>query len=155
MEAQISPILGMTLLEHLDIYIIIGALGSVIIGGVIGGTYLHQRHVQKKLDSARLVLELLIPLRTDEFRQCQVRLRKGDSFAVDEWKTWRIRYLGHLDLICGLHYYDKILTKRHMDEQFAALIKDVWDHEETRQYIQHKEQEKYYEPLKRWFKEEI
>ena len=155
LETQISPLLGLTLLEMAEVWTIMTAFGSIVVGGVIGGTFWWQRRKQSRIDSARLATELLAVLRTEDFRKCQVRIIEGASFATGKWKRWRVRYLGHFDTICGFHYYDKILTKRHMEELFGALIENLWLHEETRQYIYDKERERRYKPIKKWFEEEV
>lgn len=157
---EISPVFGlalMVLLEQIWFTIwVVGAIAPAIVAVVIGGTFVWQRSKQNKIESARLGMELLAVLRGDDFRDCHVRIRDGKSFAEsEEWKTWRIRYLGHFDTICGFHYNDKILTKTHMNELFDAMIQDLWEHDETRQYVYDKERESRYKPLKKWFEEEV
>ena len=105
------------------------------VAGVIGGTQIYQFYLQRQgdkkrqtvaerqatLDSARLTLELLAELRTKEFRECQDRvIFQGTLEGFEELLAMRIRYLGHFNTICGLHYNDRVLKKHHVSENFGA-----------------------------------
>ena len=145
----------MTLLEHPDIYALISAFGPVIIGGVIGVTFVWQRHKQSKLDSARLTLELLAKLRTKEFRKCQDRVIFQESLeGSEELLAMRIRYLDHFNTICGLYYHDNVLKKHHVSENFGAMLHRISKHQETIKYLYGDMRKSSYQPVKRWLEEE-
>lgn len=149
MVLELPVVWGHTMWATLAVAAVIG----IAQGAQTYRTYMQQKH-QKKLDSGRLVLDLLAVLRCDDFRQCSVRINGGKSFEISkEWITWRIRYPGHFDTICGFHYYDEIVTKRHMEELFGAFIERLWEHEEMRRYIY--SDKRHYDPLKKWFEEEV
>lgn len=57
LETQISPIFGLSLLEHLDILTIISAVGSIIIAGTIIGINYWQTRKKIKVDSARFLMD--------------------------------------------------------------------------------------------------
>ncbi len=90
MVTDISPILELILLEHLDWAIILGAVAPTVVAAVIGGTFIYQRMKQGKLDSARLVLEIDREFRADEFRSIHEKVVVG-KVDVTRSRKWPAR----------------------------------------------------------------
>lgn len=120
---MISPILGMTLVEMVEVWTMIAALAPAGVAGVIWWTQhrIHQTHLrqqekQAKIDSARLILSLRDELRTEGMRKIALKVFKG-TVDLTSWddEVWLTRYLNHMSLICKF-YMDGLITEQHMDD---------------------------------------
>lgn len=150
MEAQISPMLGLTLLEHADVWTITALVVSAIAAGASAGVAIviwktqgrqldHQTKLaehQKKLDSARLVMELDHGLRSDDFRDTAVQIRDSD---IDPTKPddelLLLRYINYVTPICKMHY-DGLISKPDMESSYDGVIVMLVMNERIRKYIQ-------------------
>ena len=138
LEAEISPILGMTLLELVEwvafATIAAGFAAAVGIGISIYNliTSSNESKKQGKVASANLVLELLKPWRQDEFQKLIDDIYDPTVTEYDE----RVmeNFLNHFEDIAVLEK-DGTLSTNHVKEFFGANLKAVRDDERIQSYI--------------------
>lgn len=136
MATDINPILGLTLLEHLDWAIILGAVAPTAVAVVIGGTFIYQRMKQDKLDSARMVLEIDKEFRTDGFRKIHEKVVAGKVDVTKEpYRVWLDRYLGYITLVYKFHK-DKVIHKDHIVDFYDGYLPIFNDNQYVREYIE-------------------
>lgn len=157
MVTNISPIFGLTLLEHADIWTIAAALAPAGVAGVIWWTQsrLHKVQVdQQKLqykeqkrqadiderqaihNSALLVLELEKQMRTKEFRDVldQIQWGWGKQFENDKYFIPLIRYINYISLICSFHR-DGLITEEHIGRHYDQTIIEFDDNDWVHEYL--------------------
>lgn len=122
MVTEISPIFGLSLLGIMDILMIIAGFGSFGVALVIWHT--HKR--QKKIDSARLLIDLRNQLKVEPFVEVLNKIHDGKSSECDQKSLQR--YLGHMEMVAGF-YKDRLLNKRDSElfaPQFSNIEKDTY-----------------------------
>ena len=160
MEAQISPLLGLTLLGLLEVLTFFGVLATAGLAGVIWWTQCKMRGVhenqlkhqvglaehQKKLDSAHLILKLDKELTSPETRKFVYILDKIPKIPpAGDIRNKLAQYLGHVDMIC-MFYGEGLIDEHHMEEQYDPLIRDCCKDKKIVEYLRDKDPA--YAPLK-------
>ena len=136
MKANICPILGLTSLELFEALTILAAVGPVAATSVLIGTYLYQRRIQKKIDSARLVVELSAVYRTPEFRLVpELIVDKTISLGTKYQRRLLLRYLNHSNYICKL-YFDGVITESDMKVMYSFLQPLIDAHDTIREFVE-------------------
>lgn len=138
MPTDLSPILGLTLMEPLD-YLLAG-VGPAIIAGVILYTNRRQLSRQTKVDSARLVLDIDNQMRTPEFREVLNQVQSGwaKEFEDEEYKVHLLRYLTIIHTICIFHR-DDVLTETAMTDNYDYTIETFDNNDYIHDIFQHAE----------------
>lgn len=149
-EAQISPILGMTLLEQADVWTIVALVVSAIAAGASAGVAVviwktqgrqldHQTKLaerQQELDSARLVVELDAVYRTEKFREiAELMFDRKINLNDKEQKRWFLRYINHTQFVCKL-YYNKMITESDMGLMYGGLAALLRRNKRTIEYVE-------------------
>ena len=135
MVTDISPILGLILLEHLDWAIILGAVAPTAVAVVIAVTFIIQRMKQNKLDSARMVLEIDKEFRTEGFRNIHELVVAGEVDVTKEpHRVWLDRYLGYITLVYKFHE-DKVIHKDHIVDFYDGYLPIFDGNKYVREYI--------------------
>ena len=135
MEAQISPVLEMTLLELFEALHISAAVVPTAVIATLVAIHLLQRRRQNLIDSARLVLELDRGLRSDDFRAVAVRIRDGNIKPTDPAdELLLLRYINYVAPICKMHY-DGLISKSDMESSYEDVIVSLYEYDDVRTYM--------------------
>lgn len=139
---MISPILGMMLLDLMEIFAMCGVFATVGLALVILWTQRKMRDAhgeqlqhQVNLDSARLIIDLDKVYRTDGFRMVY-RLMANSTIDLgnDEHKEWFVRYVNHSEFVCKL-FAKRLISKSDMAVSYGGLESLLNMNENTREYI--------------------
>lgn len=165
----ISTQLELVLLDHMELWTIIGVLASITLIIVIAITQCRQLRAvnqqqkmyldeqkrqitmvehQNNLDSARLVIDLDKVYRTDGFRMAYRLMVNGTiDLGNGEHKEWFVRYINHSQFVCKL-FAERLISKSDMQVSYGGLESLLNKNENTREYIE--EQQLRY-PYLHWY----
>ena len=91
---------------------------------------------QKKLDSARLVVELDAVYRTEEFREiAELMFDRKINLNDKEQKRGFLRYINHTQFVCKL-YHDKMITESDMGLMYGGLAALLRRNKRTIEYVE-------------------
>lgn len=168
MEAQISPTFGLMLLETAEALTLVSmgvSMAAVVATAIVAvvirssnakihdtqtkqyAAYLTEQkrqteiaEHQRKLDSAKLVVELDKQYMTKEFREV-LRHMQEDEWGEDEYgdengdpRRHLDRFINFTSKVCSFHA-DKVLTDNHMIWHFDGYLIDFNENKWVREYI--------------------
>lgn len=114
LEGEISPILGLSLLELIDVVsiatIISGAAAAIGIGFSAYNT-----HKRNKVISSELIITMLNRLREEDFRNVFNNMKQGNYVSDLNLRRY-LTYLEYIALFC----HDGVLNFYHIDQIFGA-----------------------------------
>ena len=138
METEISLIFGLTLLEHLDIYIIIGAISTPFLAGVIFFVNWWQISQKIKVNSANLILEFLKPWSNDSgFVEILRGIRDPEFVHTHHDKLSMV--LDYFEDMAVLQK-DGTLKLSHVQEYFGPNLRTLCA-EHIQDFIRHEQQQ--------------
>jgi len=120
LEAEISRLTGLILVEFVEIAVIIAT--SIAAGGFL--MTWKTRRKEAKIASAHLILELLKPWRNPDFQQLLHEMVDPNTTEYDEIKLEQ--FLNQLESV-AIFWKDKTLTDTHVKEFFGENLKLVRD----------------------------
>ena len=138
---EISPILGLTLLELAEYLTILAGSGSVFIGCAIIWVHCRQHNLQIKANSADLVTRIREDWsmsRNPEFGKFLQKLTNGTVTANDPMIPPFIRVLEKV----AIFVEEDTITENHAKEFFGANLKHIIDNKPVHDYLKDKWAEK-------------
>ena len=120
MITEISPIFGLMFMGIMEVLMMIAGFGSFSVAFVIWRTH----RGQKKIESARLLIDLRNQLKDEPFATTLNKLHDGKSSECDDKDLHRL--LNHLEMVAGFSI-DGLINERDFElfiQLFAATKQD-------------------------------